>query len=504
MVRKTTALMREALRERKMKAAMRHPDRPGAGAARRKKLGLFGREKASVVMREFARGTLRSGSGHVVTDPQQAKAIAMSEGRAAESRDTVLHPRKAGLAAARRIVAADPDTARSYVTRYGLRQGTERALAWAQDNLGITTTRSALKSVLKQFVPDRRRGKIRVSRGGGRLSIANIRKMAGEAVSHYKNLRLSQEPTVHAAPARANPGHSLSRKTREHKPRSAEPVDDIAVHELDLYIENTSSLYQQKKAIIEAVKRKMRAGKYDPDKAPLLWHHWVLAGARSYVKEFGGEVRVQFPPAVRMKLAEQLARDYAERIQRSEFGADWQPKASAKRGAGPLGHNSPYAVVYGGTETGPFLPPEAFQGPKPLNHWLQKLDLHLWDTGIPSVDEAREEAATAARAHAGASVVYDEHTGQRVAVVLGSIHGQTYKLGSIGRRTKVRIGALVGWINGEGFFLMPPAFTQDGAMRQLLTRASKRTRDVNGPVSMGLYRVTGVARDGTSIGELVT
>jgi hypothetical protein len=490
-----------------MKAAMRHPDRPGAGAARRKKLGLFGREKVGVVMREFARGTLRSGSGHVVTNPQQAKAIAMSEGRAAESRDVVPHPRKAGLAAARRIVDTDPETARSYVTRYGIRQGTERALAWAQDNLGITTTRSALKSVLKErFVPDRKRGKIRAPKGGP-LSMGDIRRMAGEAVTRYKKLRAPEEPTRHSAPARANPGHSLSRKTKEHwhNPRSAQPVDDIAVHELDLYIENESSLYPQKKAIIEAVKRKMRAGTYDAEKAPKLWHYWVLAGAQKYVKEFGGEIRVQFPPPVRMKLAEQLAKDYAERIRGGEYGADWQPKPKVgRRAAGPLGHNSPYSVVYGGTETGPFLPPDAFHGPRPLNHWLQKLDLHLWDTGIPSVDEAREEAATAARAHAGAAVVYDEHTGQRVAVVLGSIHGQTYKLGSIGRRATVKIGSLVGWINGEGFFLMPPAFTQDGAMRQLLTRASKRTREVNGPVSMGLYRVTGVARDGTSIGELVT
>lgn len=70
-----------------MRSAMRHPDNPGAGAARRRKLGLTGREKTSVVMKEFYAGKLRSRSGELVTDVQQAKAIAMSEGRAAEDRE---------------------------------------------------------------------------------------------------------------------------------------------------------------------------------------------------------------------------------------------------------------------------------------------------------------------------------------------------------------------------------------------------------------------------------
>lgn len=62
-----------------LEAALRHADRPGAGAAIRRDLGLRPREKVRTVMREFARGTLRSGSGAPVTDRQQAIAIAMSE-----------------------------------------------------------------------------------------------------------------------------------------------------------------------------------------------------------------------------------------------------------------------------------------------------------------------------------------------------------------------------------------------------------------------------------------
>ena len=61
------------------KAAMKHPDKPGAGAKARRKHLRDPQKKVAVVMREFHRGTLHSGSGHKVTNPAQARAIAMSE-----------------------------------------------------------------------------------------------------------------------------------------------------------------------------------------------------------------------------------------------------------------------------------------------------------------------------------------------------------------------------------------------------------------------------------------
>lgn len=66
-------------RERK---AMKHADKPGAGAKKRQ--GLTPSEKGSVVMREFHRGTLHSGSGQKVTKESQAKAIAASEAKKAK------------------------------------------------------------------------------------------------------------------------------------------------------------------------------------------------------------------------------------------------------------------------------------------------------------------------------------------------------------------------------------------------------------------------------------
>lgn len=63
-----------------IKEAMRHPDKLGAGAKKRKKL-KNPEDKVHVVMEEFARGTLHSGSGQKVSNPKQALAIGYSEAR---------------------------------------------------------------------------------------------------------------------------------------------------------------------------------------------------------------------------------------------------------------------------------------------------------------------------------------------------------------------------------------------------------------------------------------
>lgn len=57
--------------------ALKHGNSLGEGAAKRKH--LKGKEKVAVVMAEFKRGTLHSGSGEIVTDKDQALAISLSE-----------------------------------------------------------------------------------------------------------------------------------------------------------------------------------------------------------------------------------------------------------------------------------------------------------------------------------------------------------------------------------------------------------------------------------------
>jgi len=70
--------------ERRKRRAMKHADKPGAGAAKRKHVPA--KEKVGVVLSEFKRGTLRSGSGAHVTSKKQAVAIALSEARRAGAR----------------------------------------------------------------------------------------------------------------------------------------------------------------------------------------------------------------------------------------------------------------------------------------------------------------------------------------------------------------------------------------------------------------------------------
>lgn len=68
---------KESSKEKRSEKAMKHPDKLGAGAAKRK--ALPNKEKIGVVMKEFSRGTLNSGSGQKVTNPKQALAIGYSE-----------------------------------------------------------------------------------------------------------------------------------------------------------------------------------------------------------------------------------------------------------------------------------------------------------------------------------------------------------------------------------------------------------------------------------------
>ena len=72
--------MKKKLVKKSIKKAMEHPDKLGAGAAKRKHL-KNPKDKIETVMKEFKRGTLNSGSGSKVQNPKQAIAIGLSEAR---------------------------------------------------------------------------------------------------------------------------------------------------------------------------------------------------------------------------------------------------------------------------------------------------------------------------------------------------------------------------------------------------------------------------------------
>ncbi len=92
-------------------------------------------------------------------------------------------------------------------------------------------------------------------------------------------------------------------------------IDEDAVYELKLFIENDEQLYRQQFIpIVKNIQRKMKSGKYDHKKAPKLWQYLVDNGARKYVKEYGGTVRSVFPKEVREETAKKFANYYRKEI----------------------------------------------------------------------------------------------------------------------------------------------------------------------------------------------
>lgn len=100
----------------------------------------------------------------------------------------------------------------------------------------------------------------------------------------------------------------------ERRARILAPIDTDAVTELDLYLENTGSLYPMKQNILRALTRKRAKKVYDSSKALIAWGHWVEAGARSYAKEFAKEkdwAKI-FPKPVRDEVARRLEERYRD------------------------------------------------------------------------------------------------------------------------------------------------------------------------------------------------
>ena len=95
-----------------------------------------------------------------------------------------------------------------------------------------------------------------------------------------------------------------------------ESSDEHAETELKLYIQNDRDLYRQQIVpIIKNVQRRMKKGTYDHIKAPKLWMYLVDNGAKKYVKEFGGDVKRDFPKDVRQSVAVQFLNEYKAEIE---------------------------------------------------------------------------------------------------------------------------------------------------------------------------------------------
>lgn len=96
-------------------------------------------------------------------------------------------------------------------------------------------------------------------------------------------------------------------------------IDEDAKTELELYMDNESRLYNQKKSILANILRKMKAGKYDHKLSPKLWMYWVDEGAKMYAREFGGNVKDLFPKDLREALAKDIADREKKLIEDGEY-----------------------------------------------------------------------------------------------------------------------------------------------------------------------------------------
>ena len=106
-------------------------------------------------------------------------------------------------------------------------------------------------------------------------------------------------------------------------------VDKVVLEDLDVFMENTRSLDRQKMVIINNLKKKIEAGKYDPNRAPQAWMSWIDDGVQAYVREFSVNPRSMFPMDLKNALADRLATRYEEAIKNGDFG-DLKTKTAAE------------------------------------------------------------------------------------------------------------------------------------------------------------------------------
>ena len=157
------------------------------------------------------------------------------------------------------------------------------------------------------------------------------KKSAKKAAKYFKATgKTSRDPQAAAKKARKAkmnsyvPGGSMIEKwknaafdkVRAIRSRLGEGLDAHAARELKLYIEQDRDLYRQQIVpIIKNVQRKMKSGKYDHAQAPKLWLYLVDNGAKKYVKEFGGDVKRDWPKDLRMSIANEFANEYKAEIE---------------------------------------------------------------------------------------------------------------------------------------------------------------------------------------------
>jgi hypothetical protein len=96
--------------------------------------------------------------------------------------------------------------------------------------------------------------------------------------------------------------------------------DPTAMSEIEMYIDNTSAIYNRSfLPMVQNLKRKIKAGKYNHALAPKLWLYLVEAGMKGYAKEFGDTWNTLLSTKDRKVLAQKYADFVYDAIVRGEY-----------------------------------------------------------------------------------------------------------------------------------------------------------------------------------------
>lgn len=95
-------------------------------------------------------------------------------------------------------------------------------------------------------------------------------------------------------------------------------IDEVAVKELELWVDNHPESYKLKKAVCEALDRKRTRGVYDSKRAVQAFYNVAEYAAKSYAKIFNDSATawfITFTTATRREVAKILLAEYEEEVE---------------------------------------------------------------------------------------------------------------------------------------------------------------------------------------------
>ena len=235
----------------------------------------------------------------------------------------------------------------------------------------------------------------------------------------------NQAATLHERARRKNstvmvPGTLRSRNAelelRQHRARrarAANPVDEHAVRELELYADTSSEpVYRMSQAVIKNLVAKRARGSYDTTKAEKAWLNVANFAAQEYTREFGGTGHGSygsFSMGTRRAVARRMLDDFEDKLAYGEF-RHLEPKPKRRRKNPLRMWNQPVDTVGTVVAGNPAHYPRTGRGPKGHVKWYI---LDLFD-GRGRLISSRYRKCARAKCATEATGLVDRKVGKRM------------------------------------------------------------------------------------------